>query len=353
MRSLRGRHNVFAVILIGFMSSNTGCSGSGPTNQADGGSASVDVSTPGLFLTNRAQAICAELFRCCDTAEIDSFFSEFGAHVQNPSDCETAITSILGTLEPDWEALVASGEVTYDRAAAEACIAGFSNRECGVDTEELPAVCDDVFLPNQEPGQACSDDASCKDTPAGDYSRCEIDTGAASGVCVAPPGIDEPCTFGGCASGLYCVPDDGGNPTTCQPKIGEAHPCRFGRDQCADGLHCQDDGSGNGSCQPLPVAGQPCQWECATGFICQDDGHGNNVCRAPAIANEGEPCDGWTIVCATGLFCTPLATSGYQCKAPQPNGAVCDSGEQCQSGYCPWEPGKGSGTCQPAECDGQ
>lgn len=157
-------------------------------------------------------------------------------------------------------------------------------------------------------GGSCDEDAACI---AG--LRCE------GGACVANPGLGEPCVNGVlCAAELACDTDNG----TCKPLPGAGQACGFAIDGpyvCAPPLGCVDN-----VCGPLPQAGASCTVDnrCAAGLGCDFTPDGS-IC-VPLKAAGGSCQTDRT--CDVGLYCD--YTAG-QCAAVRPSGAPCKDGNEC------------------------
>lgn len=97
---------------------------------------------------------------------------------------------------------------------------------------------------------------------------------------------------------------------------------------CAQSYECTSDNcvgartspAMDGTCQPVPGAGQPCSGLCAAGLTCTFGGTGSETCQPPAA-----------------------------------NGATCTSNANCTSNYCDraTDPNKPICADRPARCDGR
>ena len=109
--------------------------------------------------------------------------------------------------------------------------------------------------------------------------------------------------------------------------------------ECAPGLGCL-----NGTCGPLPTAGQECAIpnRCAPGLGC-DFAMNGSFCVQPHAA--GQACTNDS-VCLNGLFCN-LTTS--VCAPIVAAGGACKDGNECgPSGTCmPSTPGGSTFVCAP------
>lgn len=92
-------------------------------------------------------------------------------------------------------------------------------------------------------------------------------------TCIALPGVGEEC-YGGeiCGVGAYCDYSSGQGLCAAVPAVGEA--CTYA---CAEGSYCDGVDGQEGTCVPLPGAGELCTGpgQCAEGNFCNE-----GVCEA-------------------------------------------------------------------------
>ncbi len=165
-----------------------------------------------------------------------------------------------------------------------------------------------------EAGASCAEDAACVNG-----LRCD------AGSCIVNPGLGEPCANGVlCATDLACDTDNG----TCKPLPAAGQACGFAIDGphvCAPPLGCVAD-----VCGPLPESGAACTNDnrCAAGLGCDFTMDGS-VCVPLKAAGGACQTDR---TCDTGLFCDFAIN---QCAAVRPTGAPCKDGNECgQAGSC-------------------
>jgi hypothetical protein len=164
--------------------------------------------------------------------------------------------------------------------------------------------------------------ASCEDIARMNEDEEEDGDGAGAG---SPDGGAAP---GSPCRGIFRIPDDDGDgdsggSTPAPAPAGEA--CRPGdQGSCLPELYCT-------SAAYVPVGATE---SCA-------------VCAPRPTA--GQPCGGG-YYCAKDLYCRPddwsMSDRGGTCRAPEPDGGACISGDQCQSGFCK-RPSGALGTCDP------
>ena len=205
-----------------------------------------------------------------------------------------------------------------EQCASGACVDGFC--------------CESSFCPD---GQRCDipgSEGQC--TPPGDLGdRCELNEQCESTFCV--DGFC--CSTRACPSGQYC------NTGTCGPPAPPGTPCNEDEQcnppNCVDGYCCTqptcpvgercDIPDLEGQCNSKLPLGDPCtnDGQCESGF-CTD-----GVCCGVDSCGDGRSCN----VPPRQGDCQPLPTATATPTAtptPQPNGAQCDDGKECISGFC-------------------
>jgi len=234
---------------------------------------------------------------------------------------------------------VAGGRMTYDRAAAEACLAAYTRTDTCDEPRWTMPECLAAIAPAVPPGGECLGDSDCL-APSGCYSA----DGTCPGRCTSVAALDAPCGGAvGCQPGLRCGPS-----STCQPRKRSGEACT-GAD-CLENLTCDagfcsyvagvgepcgvlacDPSQGtycNGSCLPRPVQGEPCGpgQLCADGHYCSSVD--SNCYRLPtAPVALGQPCAA-PAFCAADAWCdTTLPTR--ICKARKAVGAPCQAADEC------------------------
>ena len=193
-------------------------------------------------------------------------------------------------------------------------------------------------------GEVCFSRASCQDG-----FSCQPTGTDVGSTCASALGEGAPCTdTEQCAVGLICDQVSG----LCGQPREEQQEC-FGPFDCADGLYCWDDPLfETGSCREqakVGVAqGEPCNPvldRCRLGLFCRRDVSGSEVGECALLPELGEGCADFPSnlneECRVGecAFIGGTAT----CIELLPDGAPCESREQCISGACP------DGACQAYE----
>ncbi|MBI5547938.1 MAG: hypothetical protein HY901_28990, partial [Deltaproteobacteria bacterium] len=139
--------------------------------------------------------------------------------------------------------------------------------------------------------------------------------------------LDAVCAAGLCTPREVCAQRAAGEPCVTEP-LG-----------CVAGTFCNDTGAVQ-TCEAVRPLGQPCEFtdDCVPGAYCS---FGDQVCTA--YSGVGGSCEG-ALLCASGLYCDDL--EGSLCATLQPEGAACDYGFECASGYC--DPATAACAPQPA-----
>ncbi|HVK74388.1 MAG TPA: hypothetical protein VM734_13750 [Kofleriaceae bacterium] len=199
------------------------------------GGGSIDLADLG---TAFGRATCGKQFECCTDAEIMEQFMDVGFEgepITTEEQCAGFFTAFYGELLiPQFQDSVAKGRIAYDGEALADCVAGIERLTCAeYGARDLGA------LPS-----------SCDRfiIPwVADGGRCTYDHECISDHCVgasSPPG--GPSTDG-----------------TCRPLPTAGQGCEI---DCADGLYCGLDPSLGWVCQAKQADGMPCtvDLECAS-----------------------------------------------------------------------------------------
>jgi hypothetical protein len=275
-----------------------GCGGS--TNDGGGTEPVVIDDFAGRF----AAAFCDNIEPCCQQQGFK----------YDAVTCKTAFSQFLDT---ELIAKAKAGGVSYDAEAAGQCLSAFAKAATACQPDELPAVCDRIFIGTKPVGAACDGSLECAPPADGGRGQCEEDQNGQA-VCV-----QEPRGKAGDACNQTC--NDHGSGIDCEgfgPADGSATCWRN------DGLYCDPTG---GHCAVLISIGQACdQTGCVNGAYCD-----NGTCAAKLAA--GGDCSSSSEACADGFYCDPSS----KCQPQKAAGEACTEGEECTS-YC-----NESGVCEP------
>jgi hypothetical protein len=210
------------------------------------------------FGTAIGTASCHKQFECCSDAEIMAQYmgiTYMGQPITTEQQCVDFTTGFLATfLVDEYKTSLAAGRIEYDAAAAGNCISVMERISCA------------------------------------DYAAAVAGTGKPTALVSCKSPVTGKVENGGvCAQDYECTSDN-----------------------------CVKTGSSNdGTCQPIPTAGQPCDFTCADGLYCDFD----------------------------------TTTAMETCQAKKANDAQCDSDDQCTSDNCD----KTTRVCttKPIVCDGR
>ncbi len=296
-----------------------GCSGSAVPD------ASVNVDSVTEYCAAQSDAFCAKAQRCGQQ-------SVSASCPQPRSDCAEAYRTRLD-----------GGAMRFDQDAADACLAELATQDC---QSRPPSSCQQVFVGAAQLDQSCwftcAPGLSCAITSLTACGRCVVDSTPAyryptEGERCFVPELDGP----GCASGLGCVPGDGG--TACEPLQPIGAPCSGHR--CEVGLQCAFE-DGGARCVTLGEVGGECdqQHQCKGYLTCQA-GHCTTLLPDAAPCVDSSQCE--SLHCTEGT-CTlgVVNTVGGNCL-----NATCGSGLFCRAdSRCAARVPRG-GACKDAECE--
>jgi len=135
--------------------------------------------TVDMYLQQMVMTDCSEAFTCMasfPTTSGDTFAQDFGASV---SDCVTMESSFNPPAMVESE--IAAGKITFDGAAAAACVAGITYSTCAAywtDGGDYPAACDTAMVGTVADGGACVVDFDCSNLMSFcETNKCTVDTG--------------------------------------------------------------------------------------------------------------------------------------------------------------------------------
>lgn len=225
---------------------------------------------------------------------------------------------------------VVFGQVSFDPAAARACVDAQRNRDCSSLASALKAVndaCATVFKGSTPENGGCLVDEECVSGLSCDLEMCVGNGACCLGKCTKQPttvSLGGDCSMNPCDASGYCkVVDDGmGNVTaTCEKRVANGQPCDS-IDGCESGLRCNVSGDGN--CYKLSNEGVGCNPNLQEGGCVRAD----NYCNP------------------TDKKCTRLPGGGQPC-AETPENNKCLPYATCISGTCQTRPTEGQ-DCDPA-----
>ncbi len=227
--------------------------------------------------------------------------------------------------------LAEAGQVTYDSASGESCLAFLEAASCTTTLDSPDDACARALAGVVAAGGACFDGQEC-----GPGTVCAGGS-ACPGTCEPLGKKGEACGTGGCELGLRCV---GGK---CAVNGAEGESCVSG--ECQAGLWC---GPISEKCRPtgaLESGGCEGYADCAPGYLCLGSDYSTQqpgTCTRGKELNEG---------CAPGECLAGFCKAGRCADRPaigEPCGLVDGDYAACRVGYCSSEASQGSatsGTC--------
>lgn len=259
-----------------------------------------------------AKRVCASVARCCAHQSYDVDLAQ----------CEKGLEADLARELAEYDGL----RVSFDPAAAEACIADYANAACLEGPTEgynVKRNCNLMFRGLVEPGGDCRKTDECR-VEGGRSAQCADDVCALGSE--PPAGAEEGAACGGtcknersdrsaCVSASALFEDPAPDPSL--------PPCFT-----SDGLHCSGS-AGARTCQPLVAEGGSCAGSsqgCKPGTFCDPE---TRVCEAQTDSGQ---CDSERDACASSSVCDLEA--GRCVVVGSSNGEGCDENGDCRSGYC-------------------
>jgi hypothetical protein len=324
-----------------------------------------------------AQAFCTHQFNCCSLPEIATVAE--GRYLTE-AECLPYATLSADAQVALLESALASGHISIDPAALDACITTYANRACNTslaapetilavpDTASALAPCAGLLVGRLPVGAACTLAEECApgshcsggtsvfggSAPGsmgtggtgGVSGPIGPSTGGAVGACVATQALGQPCNSSSdCDPGakLYCRAPD----FTCATLAGAGEACGYDAArnptiQCdaAKGLFCDPSST---TCRTLPPQGAPCNF--SFGPQCDPDpalalscNFFTDLCVAPGA--EGAACGGSALApCRWDLACVPTQADGIGTCQPAPGlgescNGPCRSPAACSGGVC-------------------
>ena len=217
-----------------------------------GGGSSVPI---GSFGSDLGKATCSKIFECCNSAEIMQQFMNLtvnGQPITTEAQCDQLIGGFGGLISQQYQQSLSKGRIKYDADAAGSCISAIDTMSCAT-----------FSMTMNDPQVPCSP-----------YITPLV---ASGGAC----GQSYECTTNNCVG---ATTDQNGNTTdgTCQPIPTQGQPCQF---TCASGLYCGfDAGTGSETCQAKKADGTTCAGndECTSNHC---DTTSNTCMTAAAVCN--------------------------------------------------------------------
>jgi len=295
MAAFRRAHSILALILAPV------CCGCGDE----------ETQPPGVLIDDFVQAFheasCAHLVQC--------------NFVVDMSTCLDVIAPDPGFIQAT--ASAKSGGLTYDPAAARACVDTVAQYACTGDSlfpRSMRETCDKVFGGRRGEGEPCFHAAECQGLDAVCEGACSDD--CCEGTCRLDQGLSklgEPCDTRPCAEGAYCKA--GAMGPVCTNKVGPGESCEDSPYACPEGYACDpstatcfkqaDPGA---SCNPELVAdgcfglADYCDVEAGKCVAMPTVGEG---CVSNAVAANF--CAGSIAFCGADMTCTSWPKEGEAC----------------------------------------
>jgi Dickkopf N-terminal cysteine-rich region len=335
------------------MGGSSGAAGQGGSAGSDAPGKDVDVSEIAKSL---AAAVCDAMKSCVGPAKLTMLTGR--------EDCVHRYSAAFeqddfGTLAKSVEA----GWIAIDESKLDACYADTRALGCRVQSDRLPASCQEAIASKRQIGESCAIDADCAGAaycpidaecprtcqatqdPGADCTRdaeCRVGSVCSVGKCAVPAATDEACagnSGGVCDLGASCVGSDDTTTGTCQPnanvQVGELdEACTPGMTLCKEGLSCAYDGAAF-KCFGAVERGDACRL--ALPSQCPVD----TYCSAADVTQTGSclalPTEGMACVlsnaCAGGHVCVTQGGKNT-CRKLGDLGDACAANALCRSGAC-------------------
>lgn len=231
-----------------------GCAG-----DDSGGNGAVAIDNLGMEM---GTASCGKQFECCTDAEIMQQYMNItidGQPITTEEQCVSLANGLItGYAIPGYKESIAMGRIEYDGAAAADCVAALAGLTCS----EYSA------LQSSRSGDIGGDCRPFIIAKVGDGGGCTQDYECTSDNCV----------------GATVVPDGPDTDGTCMPMPTAGQACD---DNCADGSYCAYDlDAAMDICQELKPDGEQCSYsrECAS-EVCDSTSH---TCTGRPLVCDGQ-----------------------------------------------------------------
>lgn len=237
--------------------------------------------TEDSYAESIAAAVCATAFRCCEVDEVEFILDEDTASTEE--DCRARVSASVHANQAEVAALLASGTVRFDPAAASCHVSAWRGATCAQLAErEVSRSCGDSYVGTVALGESCANPYECAPIADGQtfcaeaegmcrisYREVDVPLG---GSCAAG---SDPSIYFNCAEGTFC---DGSVCVALRVNGGPCDEDLWGGEECASGA-CRA-----GSCVPRPTP-------LPEGAACASDGYcESRDCRAGVCA--AAICDG-------------------------------------------------------------
>ncbi len=321
--------------------SNGGSGGGGGGNNGSGSVTYQQFKTQAL--DKFAKVMCSGVYDCPEKQS--PAYVMFAGRFADKQACIAGVADALHiqVSDPEADAAVQAGRVTFNADKASACLAAIDQMMASCpslsDMQNIDTLgaCAEVTTPQQAEGEPCNNNDECVG------GLCEFSSGGECyGTCTTAPSPaqeGDSCDSATCADGLVCAPDASGNSSTCiQPgSRAEGEGCEFGTGACQDGLVCGLAGTCMQAASYVD-SGATCNFTdapCKAGLVCSDmHASGQNyegTCSAPL--GQGGSCQ-TTYQCQVGMYCKMGSAGSGTCETLKDNGASCEAGSECSSGTC-------------------
>ncbi len=196
------------------------------------GTSSVDQSQ---YLAQYSAALCTKVANCCPTEAADAGFTVAA--------CET---KEIAAASAGFAALLATGHVTYNGAAAASCNSEIASVSCGaLAGAGGPADCALAVVGTQPIGAACSSGNECTSDFCNNVTVDNNGHVTAPGACAAQAAANQPCpepSNGMGSSGQHCAAGtvnvfSGGN-CTCAPTVANGADCTVNSEYLCTSGYC-------------------------------------------------------------------------------------------------------------------
>jgi hypothetical protein len=300
-RGARGFARTFALLLL------AGALGSACGDEAPAGPGPIPLDS---LRDELATATCEQYVRC--------------GFSPDKATCDATQGDEQETLQLLTDAVL--GRVTYDPAAARACVEAIRAYACDGRASALVALstaCEGMFVGTVPAGGPCLLSDECGSKGYCDTSMCMGGGSCCLGVCanpLDPVAVGGDCTTNPCVASAYC--DQAAMPFTCKARKDNGEACD-GVDQCKDGQRC-DVGGNPQTCYLLQNRGGQCNPSLQQGACIRfDDYCETSERKCKQLPGDGMPCT------ADGECLAYARCDAGTCKRRSVEGEACVDGSDC------------------------